>query len=129
MRGKGTFYDPRLNNKAKFPLAVETGDWNVRNDPDMVTSKLPALQFYQLSIKAPMPPKGSFDEKAAASGQAIFNGKANCDKCHVPPIFAEPGWPMHKASEMDVVNHYNDFLGLGLADREKNDLVEYLKSI
>lgn len=102
MRGKGTFYDPRLNDKTKYPLAVETGDWNIRNDPDMVTSKLPALQFYQLSIPAPMPPKGSFNETASASGQVIFNGKANCNRCHVPPIFAEPGWPMHDASEIGI---------------------------
>ncbi|MCX9026238.1 MAG: hypothetical protein OIN85_09115 [Candidatus Methanoperedens sp.] len=102
MRGKGTFYDPRLNDKAKYPLAVESGDWNIRNEPDMVTSKLPALQFYQLSIPAPIPPKGSFDEKAAASGKVIFNGKANCDRCHVPPIFAEPGWPMHNATEIGI---------------------------
>jgi hypothetical protein len=48
MRGKGTFFDPRLNDKAKFPVAVKTGEWNVRNDPDLVTAKLPALHFYQL---------------------------------------------------------------------------------
>ena len=30
---------------------------------------------------------------------------------------------------LDVVNHYNDFMGLGLTPTEKNDLVEYLKSL
>ena len=30
---------------------------------------------------------------------------------------------------VDVVNHYNGFLGLGLMEREKSDLVEYLKSL
>ncbi len=30
---------------------------------------------------------------------------------------------------LDVVNHYNTFFGLGLTDEEKNDLVEYMKSI
>jgi hypothetical protein len=33
------------------------------------------------------------------------------------------------ATLLDVVNHYNDHLGLGLSDQEKNELVEYLKSI
>jgi cytochrome c peroxidase len=33
------------------------------------------------------------------------------------------------ATLMDVVNHYDKLFGLGLADKEKNDLVEYLKSI
>ena len=56
MRGKGTFFDPRLNDPKKFPIAVKTGDWNIRNDPDMVTSKLPALHFYQLSLLSPKPP-------------------------------------------------------------------------
>lgn len=30
---------------------------------------------------------------------------------------------------MDVVNSYNERFGLGLSDREKHDLVEYLKSL
>jgi hypothetical protein len=33
------------------------------------------------------------------------------------------------ATLMDVVNHYNNFFGLGLTDGEKSDLVEYLKSL
>ncbi len=33
------------------------------------------------------------------------------------------------ATLRDVVNHYNRFLGLGLLEREKSDLVEYLKSL
>jgi len=102
MRGKGTFFDPRLNDEKKFPVAVKTKDWNIRNDPDLVTSKLPALQFYQLSIVPPKPPAGSFDAAAAGRGQAIFNGKADCRKCHVPPLFTEPGWPMHTASEIGI---------------------------
>lgn len=33
------------------------------------------------------------------------------------------------ATLLDVVNHYDAFFRLGLADAEKNDNVEYLKSI
>jgi hypothetical protein len=102
MRGKGTFFDPRLNDEKRFPVAVKTKDWNIRNDPDLVTSKLPALHFYQLSIPAPKPPAGSFDAAAAGRGQAVFNGKADCKRCHVPPLFTEPGWPMHTASEIGI---------------------------
>lgn len=29
----------------------------------------------------------------------------------------------------EVVNHYNDFMHLGLSPQQKSDLVEYLKSI
>jgi hypothetical protein len=102
MRGKGTFFDPRLNDPKKFPIAVKTKDWNIRHDPDLVTAKLPALQMYQLSISAPKPPEGSFDRAAAGRGQALFNGKADCRRCHVPPLFTEPGWPMHSAAEIGI---------------------------
>ena len=102
MRGKGTFFDPRLNDKDKFPIAVKTKDWNIRNDPDLVTAELPALHFYQLSIVAPKPPQDSFDTAVAARGQAIFNNKADCKRCHVPPFFTEPGWPMHTAAEIGI---------------------------
>jgi len=170
MHGKGTFYDPRMSDPVKYPIAAENKDWNVRSKPDMVTAKLAALQVYQLSIPAPAPPAGSFDKNAAARGETIFNGKADCARCHVPPLFTEPGWNMHKPAEigiddfqsmrspdgmyrttplkglwahqkggffhdgrfatlLDVVNHYDTFLGLKLSTQEKNDVVEYLKSL
>jgi len=170
MHGKGTFFDPRLNDALQFPVAARAGFGNVRNTPDLITAKLGALQFYQLAIPAPKPPKDSFDKSAAARGKEIFEGNARCATCHVPPLFTEPGWNMHTAAEigiddfqanrapdkryrtsplkglwthqkggfyhdgrfaklLDVVNHYNGFLGLGLTGQEKNDLVEYLKSL
>jgi mono/diheme cytochrome c family protein len=102
MHGRGTFYDPRLNDPRKFPIAAKNGFGNVRATPDLITSKLAPLHFYQLAIPAPTPPEGSFDRGAAARGQASFNGKAQCATCHVPPIFTEPGWNMHKASEIGI---------------------------
>src|SRR5207253_7061657 len=73
-----------------------------RNDPDLVTAKLPALQFYQLALAAPKPPEGSFDNAAAGRGQRLFAGKGQCARCHVPPLFTEPGWPMHTAGEIGI---------------------------
>src|SRR5438876_280930 len=102
MHGKGTFYDPRLNDPLRFPIAATNGFGNVRNDPDLITSKLGPLQFYQLGIPAPKPRKGSFDEEAAERGKALFNGTARCATCHVPPLFTEPGWNMHTTSEIGV---------------------------
>jgi hypothetical protein len=102
MRGKGTFYDPRMNDPQRFPLAVKSGDWNKRDTPDLITSKLAALHYYQLSIPAPEPPKGSFDAPAAARGKGLFEGKAGCARCHVPPLYSEPGWPMHSAEEIGI---------------------------
>jgi len=102
MHGQGTFYDPRLNDAAKFPIAAANGFGNVRSNPDLITAKLPALQFYQLAIPAPAPPPGTFDAAAAARGATLFNGTAKCSTCHVPPIFTEPGWNMHTPAEIGI---------------------------
>lgn len=102
MHGQGTFYDPRLNDPVKFPIAARAGFGNVRSNPDLITAKLPALQFYQLAIPAPAAPAGSFDPAAAARGAALFNGQAKCAVCHVPPIYTEPGWNMHTPEEIGI---------------------------
>jgi hypothetical protein len=102
MHGQGTFFDPRLDDAEQFPVAAAAGLGNLRNDPDLITSRLAALQFYQLAIPAPDPPAGSFDTEAAARGEALFNDKAQCATCHVPPVFVEPGWPMHTAEEIGI---------------------------
>jgi hypothetical protein len=102
MHGQGTFYDPRLANAEQFPVAAAAGFDNVRSEQDLITSKLAALQFYQLAIPIPVPPEGSFDGAAAERGAALFTGKANCASCHVPPLFTEPGWNMHTAEEIGI---------------------------
>jgi hypothetical protein len=104
MHGKGNFYDPRLDNAAQFPIAAANGFGNIQNSTDLITSKLPALHAYQLSLLAPPPPEGSIDPDAEARGQALFaaGGKANCASCHVPPLFTEPGWNLHSAAEMGI---------------------------
>jgi hypothetical protein len=102
MHGKGTFFDPRLNDPQQFPAAVRQGHYNVRNNPDLVTSKLASLHFYQLAIPAPKPKAGTFEPAAAERGRQVFEGKAQCARCHVPPLFTEPGWPMHTADEMGI---------------------------
>ena len=102
MHGKGTFFDPRMNDPEQFPVAARANHWNIRNQPDLITSKLAALHFYQLAIPAPKPKASTFDAASATRGQAVFNGKAKCARCHVPPLFTEPGWPMHNASEMGI---------------------------
>ena len=102
MNGSGTFFDARLSDPTQYPLAAKDGSWNTRGVPDLVTSKLAALHFYQLAIPAPKPPKGSFDEDAAVRGKEIFNGHGKCATCHVPPIFTEPGNNLHAPSEIGV---------------------------
>jgi mono/diheme cytochrome c family protein len=102
MHGSGTFYDPRLNDAARFPIAAFFGFGNVRSTPDLITPKLAALHLYQLAIPAPKPPAGTFDPAAAALGEALFAGKARCATCHVPPLFTEPGWNLHTPAEVGI---------------------------
>lgn len=100
MHGKGSFRDDRLNDPIKYPIAVENGFWNITNNPDLITSKLPALRAYQHSIAAPKPPKGSFDHKAAERGKTIFLNKAKCATCHAAPFFADN--ILHSAAELGI---------------------------
>lgn len=102
MHGHGTFYDPRLNDEDRFPVAVRAQLFDVRSESDRITPKLAALHFYQLAIAAPAPPSGSFDAAAAERGEALFAGKADCARCHVPPLYSEPGWNMHTPEEIGI---------------------------
>jgi len=102
MYGKGTFIDARLNDAKQYPVAAKAGWGRKRDKIDLITAKLPALHFYQLAMPTPKAPKGSFNEEAAARGQALFNGKAKCATCHVPPLFTEPGYNLHTAEEIGI---------------------------
>lgn len=170
MHGKGTFYDPRLDDATRFPIAARESFGNVRAEEDLITPALASLHLYQLSLRAPRPPEGSYDKAAARRGRTLFNGKARCAECHVPPIFTEPGWNMHTAEDIgiddfqanrapdgryrtsplaglwthtrggfyhdgrfatlaDAIRHYDDLWSLGLTDRERADLEQYLRSL
>ena len=102
MHGQGTFYDPRLDDPFKFPVAAAANTGHLVPVEDLVTPKLAALQFYQLALPIPEPPEGSFDPVAALAGEAVFKGVADCARCHVPPLYTEPGWNMHTAEEIGI---------------------------
>ena len=87
MGGLGTFIEPRLN------LSVTNGS------VDLVSSKLPALQAYQLSLSAPPPPAGSFDAAAAARGKLVFEGAGNCVGCHSGPSFTDANLALHPTTD------------------------------
>jgi hypothetical protein len=102
MHGKGTFFDPRLDDATRFPIAARERFGHVQPDEDLVTPLLPALQVYQLALPVPAAPRGSFDRNAAQRGESLFNGKAKCGGCHVPPLYTEPGWNMHTGAEIGI---------------------------
>lgn len=88
MGGHGTFSDPRVGV-------------DVTNPPDdLVSSKLPALQEYQLSLAAPVPPAGSYDEAAAKRGMQVFNGPGKCVTCHSGDEFTDANVRLHDPSEV-----------------------------
>jgi len=87
MGGLGTFIEPRLN------LIVTNGS------VDMVSSSLPALQAYQLSLEAPPPPSGSFDAAAAARGKLVFEDAGKCASCHSGPAFTDANLTLHDPSD------------------------------
>jgi mono/diheme cytochrome c family protein len=76
MGGHGNFIDPRIG-------------LFITQTPDLVTSKLPALLDYQLSLHTPKPPEGSFDRQAANRGRRLFNREAGCASCHQSPNFTD----------------------------------------
>jgi cytochrome c5 len=88
MGGHGTFMEPR------------TGVDVTNGTDDQVSSVLPALQEYQLSIPAPAPPAGSFDPAAADRGKAVFNGAGKCSSCHSGSNFTDANSKLHDPSEV-----------------------------
>jgi hypothetical protein len=76
MGGQGTFRDRRIG-------------LSITQHPDLVTPKLPALLAYQLSLRTPQPPRGSFDRAAAERGERLFRGQARCAACHQGPRFTD----------------------------------------
>jgi mono/diheme cytochrome c family protein len=86
MGGQGSFVEPRLN------LSITNGT------VDLVTTKLPALQAYQLSLASPPPPAGSFDPAAAARGKVVFEGAGKCSTCHSGPTFTDANTTLHPVS-------------------------------
>ena len=87
MGGLGTVTEPRLN------LSITHGT------QDLVSSKLPALQAYQLTLKAPEAPAGSFDAVAAARGKLVFEGVGRCASCHSGATFTDANSRLHPASD------------------------------
>ena len=175
MHGKGTFFDPRLDDAAQFPIAAANGFGHVNAidpDDDRITAEAAgAARSTSSRSRRPTPPTGSFDAAAAARGEALFTGKAQVRDLPRPAALrpsragtctraAEIGiddfqadrapdrryrtaplaglWTHTKggfyhdgrfATLLDVVDHYDAFFNLGLTAQEKNDLVEYLKSL
>lgn len=105
MHGVGNFLDMRLNDATKYPVAAANGFYHVSvpEDDDRVTNKLPGLHAYQVALASPRPRVGiDYNRAAAARGDELFNGKAECGTCHIEAMWTEPGHDMHTAAEMKI---------------------------
>jgi mono/diheme cytochrome c family protein len=87
MHGHGSFSEPRLGI-------------SVNNPPDLISSKLEALQAYQLSLNAPAPPPTTFDAAAAARGQPVFSGAGQCATCHTGSLFTDANERLHPPADV-----------------------------
>ncbi len=76
MGGQGNFTDPRIG-------------LTIAQTPDLVTPKLAALLEYQLELRAPKPPRHSFDRVAANRGWRLFRNEARCITCHTGPTYTD----------------------------------------
>jgi hypothetical protein len=102
MFGQGAFFDPRLDDASKYPVAARNKRGHKQDAEDKISAKLPALHFYQLALPTPKASPGSFDKAAADRGEGVFKGKARCATCHVPPLYTEPGWNLHTPQEIGI---------------------------
>jgi hypothetical protein len=102
LNGRGNFLDARLDNAQQYPVAAKARFGHKQIGQDMVSAHLGPLHFYQLALPVPKPKPGSFDTSAAGRGRSTFSGKGRCSTCHVPPLFTEPGWNVHKAAEIGI---------------------------
>jgi hypothetical protein len=100
MGGHGSFRDPRIGVR-------------IVQSPDLVTPKLLPLLIYQLTLRKPAPPAGSFDPIAAARGGEVFRGAAGCARCHQGPAFTDVlsgpprNWPvLHDPDEVGTEAEY-----------------------
>lgn len=94
MHGQGNFSDPRIGV-------------SITQSPDLVTSKLPALRAYQLSLSTPAPKAGSYDAAAAERGRVVFSGAGQCATCHVGSSFTDVNsGTLHAPSETGTDARY-----------------------
>jgi hypothetical protein len=94
MGGQGVFIDPRL-------------DIRVIRTPDRVHRKLKPLLEYELSLKTPAPPPGSFDPELAVEGAIVFNTVGRCAECHSGPHFTDVNEGiLHDAEEVGQNSAY-----------------------
>ena len=103
MYGQGTFFDPRMKDTEQFPIGEQNRFPQQTKQPRQghSSSSPPSTSTSSRSPRRSRP-KTPSTRQAPARGKMVFEGKARCASCHVPPLFTEPGWSMHTAEEMGI---------------------------
>ena len=104
MGGHGVFRDDRIGI-------------SINQTPDLVTPKLAALLDYQLSLRTPKPPAGSYDRDAAERGKDLFRGQADCARCHKAPNLTDV---VRGSSQSPPFLHDPDEVGMNDSYAEKS---------
>ncbi len=131
MHGSGTFFDARFNNKEQYPVAAKSGAGNTRGTPGSkakcASCHVPPL-FTEPGNNLHAPSEIGVDSFQADRSPTHMYRTAPLAGLwtHVKGGFYHDG---RFATLRDVIEHYNNFLKLGLTEQDRNDLVEYLKSL
>ena len=104
MHGKGTFFDPRLNDAAQFPVAArarsghtqvaEARTWSPRSSGRCTSTSSRSRRRSRRPAASTPPPPGA---EACSSP-----GRRACASCHAEPLTTEPGWNMHTPEEIGI---------------------------
>ena len=98
MQGQGTFYDPRLDDAERFPIAAR--DRRRARAQRSRSGDAEAGGAAVLSTRAARADAGRREastRRPRRAARACSTAAARCASCHVPPLFTEPGWNLHTA--------------------------------
>ena len=97
MHGKGTFFDPRLDDARQFPIArAEPASAHVRSRRGSDHAEAAgAAVLSARDSRASAAARAASIAPPQRAARTIFNERGECATCHVPPLFTEPGWNMH----------------------------------
>ena len=127
MHGKGKFYDPRLDNAEKYPVAARTRQGHKDDGEDRITAKLPALHFYQLSLPSPKPPPGTFNAgDMAQPGRGEVEGRfpirEGPDDAGPPPDLAQDAFERIVRADAPPMLLREGVVGQRFFDRRAHEL-------
>ena len=91
----------RRRRSSRWPRARGFG--NVRATPDLITPKLagaPSLPARAARSDAARGHRST--PRRPRAGERSSPARRDCARCHVPPLFTEPGWNLHTPEEIGI---------------------------